>query len=116
MDVHRPRYVVLVLTLLAPLLLSGCHTIAASEYADFKAQAPNQRAMNQVNLTWDVRPDAAEYCSKIAKKAGAAMAKPAVACATWSVQTQQCTIITTPNPSHVVIGHEVRHCFEGHFH
>jgi len=97
MDDPRPRYVEQMLILLAPLLLSGCYTIAASEYADFKAQAPNQRTMNQVKLTWDVRPDAAEYCSKMAQKAGAAMANPAVACATWSVQNQQCTIVTTPN-------------------
>ena len=63
MDVHRQKYVEPILILLAPLLLSGCYTIAASEYADFKAQAPNQRAMNQVILTWDVRPDAVQELS-----------------------------------------------------
>jgi len=25
-------------------------------------------------------------------------------------------VVTGPNPNHVVLGHEVRHCFEGHFH
>ena len=96
--------------------LTGCYTIAAVEYENFVAQSPDKRVMNQINLTWDVRPDAAEYCAKLSKKNGAAMAAPAVACATWSAQTQRCTIVTTPNPNHVVIGHEVRHCFEGHFH
>lgn len=105
-----------VLLLLAVALLSGCYTIATTEYADFAAQSPDKRVMNTVNLNWEIRPDAAEYCAKISNKVGAAMATPAVACATWSAETKRCTIITTPNPNHVVIGHEVRHCFEGHFH
>jgi len=96
--------------------LAGCYTIAPTEYENFTAQAPDKRIMNSVLITWEVRPDAADYCAKILNTTGAAMAAPAMACAKWSKQTNRCTIITTPNPNHVVIGHEVRHCFEGHFH
>jgi len=104
------------LVFLTVMTLSGCYTIASTEYADFAAQSPDKRVMNTVNLSWEIRPDAAEYCAQISGKRGAGMATPAVACATWSAESKRCTIITTPNPNHVVIGHEVRHCFEGHFH
>ena len=104
------------LSALAFASLAGCYTIPPTEYENFAAQAPDKRIMNSVLISWEVRPDAAEYCAQILKATGAAMAAPAVACATWSKKTHRCTIITTPNPNHVVIGHEVRHCFEGHFH
>jgi hypothetical protein len=39
-----------------------------------------------------------------------------IACAVWTKTTNECKIITGPNPNHLVLGHEVRHCFEGHFH
>ena len=104
------------LSALAFASLAGCYTIPPAEYENFAALAPDKRIMNSVLITWEVRPDAAEFCAKILKTTGAAMSAPAVACATWSKQTNRCTIITTPNPNHVVIGHEVRHCFEGHFH
>ncbi len=104
------------LSALAFASLAGCYTLPPTEYENFAAQAPDKRIMNSVLISWEVRPDAAEYCALILKATGAAMAAPAVACATWSKKTHRCTIITTPNPNHVVIGHEVRHCFEGHFH
>lgn len=98
-------------------LLSGCNTISAAEYADFEPQAAEKRIMQRVNLTWDVRADASEYCAKVMQRQGK---KPLegqpIACATWSEAKNQCTIVTSPNPTHVVIGHEVRHCFEGNFH
>ncbi len=38
------------------------------------------------------------------------------ACAVWNVKTNVCTIMTEAHASEEVLGHEVRHCFEGHFH
>ncbi|PUE06387.1 hypothetical protein B9Z51_16375 [Limnohabitans sp. T6-5] len=43
-------------------------------------------------------------------------ARMSQACAVWNVKTNVCTIMTEPYASDEVIGHEVRHCFEGHFH
>lgn len=97
-------------------LLSACNTIGAAEYADFEPQAVEKRIMQRVNLTWDVRADASEYCAKVMKRQGKVLTGQPVACATWSEAKNQCTIVTSPNPTHVVIGHEVRHCFEGNFH
>ena len=43
-------------------------------------------------------------------------ARMSQACAVWNVKTNVCTIISEPHASEEVLGHEVRHCFEGHFH
>lgn len=43
-------------------------------------------------------------------------ARMSQACAVWNVKTNVCTIISEPNAANEVLGHEVRHCFEGHFH
>ncbi len=43
-------------------------------------------------------------------------ARMSQACAVWNVKTNVCTIITEPHAPYEVLGHEVRHCFEGHFH
>jgi hypothetical protein len=72
--------------------------------------------MNDIQLSWDIRPDASEVCAKLSKKSQVANGPAPVACAIWTVTKKHCTIITTANPNHVVLGHELRHCFEGHFH
>ena len=35
-------------------------------------------------------------------------------CAVWTGMS--CTIYTRPMTSHEILGHELRHCFEGHYH
>ena len=104
------------MALVCAFLLTGCYNIPQAEYAEFKAMTEDKRVMNRVKLVWDVRPDAAEYCLKAHKDRDQAFTGPPAACAMWSKSTNECTIVTGPNPTHVVLGHEVRHCFEGHFH
>jgi nitrate reductase gamma subunit len=104
------------LILLSFVFLSGCYTIAQSEYENFSAQPVDKRIMNDIQLTWDIRPDASEICKKVSKKSQLNAGPPPLACAVWIVAKRHCTIITTPNPNHVVLGHELRHCFEGQFH
>lgn len=104
------------LTVLSLVSLSGCYTIAQSEYENFVAQPVDKRIMNDIQLSWDIRPDAGEVCAKMSSKSQSGNGPAPVACAVWTVSKKHCTIITTPNPNHVVLGHELRHCFEGHFH
>ena len=104
------------LVLLSLVLLSGCYTLAQSEYENFAAQPIDKRIMNDIQLSWDIRPDAAEVCAKISKSSHTNNGTAPIACAVWTVAKKHCTIITTPNPNHVVLGHELRHCFEGQFH
>jgi hypothetical protein len=104
------------LVLLSLMTLSGCYTIAQTEYENFAAQPVNKRIMNDIQLSWEIRPDAAEVCNQILNKQKNPNGPAPVACAKWSIGKRHCTIITTPNPNHVVLGHELRHCFEGNFH
>lgn len=87
------------------------------EYAEFKPLQASKRILNQVKITWEVRDDVADFCAK-AKGMGKEQAflTPPVACAIWHTPRQECTVVTGSVTSHVALGHEVRHCFEGHFH
>jgi hypothetical protein len=104
----------LIVLSLSPLM--GCYTIAPSEYENFAAQPIDKRIMNNIQLSWDIRPDAPEVCAKLTNKSQASYSPAPIACAVWTVSKKHCTIITTANPNHVVLGHELRHCFEGQFH
>lgn len=42
--------------------------------------------------------------------------KHSLACAVWTPGHQKCMIYSAPKTHSSIIGHEVRHCFEGHFH
>ncbi|WP_416548599.1 hypothetical protein ACHEXK_06730 [Limnohabitans sp. DCL3] len=73
--------------------------------------------MQEVHLRWEMRADVAQICARsIGMGHQQANITPPAACAIWDVTTQECLIITGPQTSHLVLGHEVRHCFEGHFH
>jgi hypothetical protein len=94
----------------------GCAVIPHHEYAEFTPLGNNQRQMNKIQISWDVRQDATQFCKKLQMNKGASVQGTPVACAVWSVQRQECLIVTGSVVSHVVLGHELRHCFEGHFH
>lgn len=98
-------------------LLAACNTLPKEEYDDFTPLSINKRIMNQVKISWEVRDDVADFCAK-AKGMGKEQAflTPPVACAIWHTPRKECTIVTGSSTSHTALGHEVRHCFEGHFH
>ena len=94
----------------------GCAGIPSLEYAEFKPIDASERQMNQIKMTCEVREDAAEFCKQQQSDKGVSVQGAHIACAVWSVPKQECRIITGSLVSHVVLGHELRHCFEGHFH
>ncbi len=116
------RWGKLAATLTTLLVLAGCQTIGGgaiptSELNKFTPKTADKRIMKEVNLRWEVREDVAQFCAKsIGMGHEQAYITPPVACAIWHVTTKECTIITGSQTSHVALGHEVRHCFEGHFH
>lgn len=104
------------------LSLSACQTtssykISPSELAPFNARPSNYRIMNQVRITWELRDDVAHFCAH-AKSMGREQSylTPPMACAVWDIMKAECTVVTGPVTTHVALGHELRHCFEGHFH
>lgn len=102
-------------------LLAGCQTtpgnLPAHEYEPFKPLPVEKRLMNEVLIRWEVREDVVQFCAKaIQMGKEQAYITPPVACAVWDVPKKECIVITGPKPTHVALGHEVRHCFEGRFH
>ena len=97
--------------------LSACVSISAKEMEPFSAKPVSARMMSQVLLSWELRDDVSAYCAKEMKlDMEKAFFTPPQACAYWNKRTRECVVVTSPTTTHMVLGHEVRHCFEGHFH
>lgn len=102
--------------------LSACqaastHKVSSREFVPFNVMPAQYRIMNQVRINWEVRDDVAHFCAH-AKSMGREQSylTPPMACAIWDILKAECTVVTGPVTSHVALGHELRHCFEGHFH
>mgnify|MGYP003404170540 FL=1 len=106
----------------ALMVLTGCASVQGpslpvSELESFAPVPHHARLMNDVKVRWEVRENVAEVCGRAAKiSAAQAWMTPPLACAMWNVASKECVIITGKRVSHVELGHELRHCFEGNFH
>jgi hypothetical protein len=106
----------------ALMVLTGCAsvqgpTLPVSELETFVPMPRHARVMNDVKVRWEVRENVSEVCGRAAKlSATQAWMTPPLACAMWNVASKECVIITGKKVSHVELGHELRHCFEGNFH
>ena len=102
------------------LAMAGCAStqpsIPLAELDAFTAKPESQRVLNRVRVRWEVRDDVAQVCSQKANTGTQSVQAAPIACAVWNVPTQECVIITGRQVAHVTLGHELRHCFEGHFH
>lgn len=102
--------------------LTGCQTmngniIPSKEFEAFTPLPAEKRIMNNVRVKWEVRDDVVEYCAKASRMTkDQAYMTPPIACAVWNKPVNECTIVTGKTVLHVALGHELRHCFEGHFH
>lgn len=94
----------------------GCTSIPSQEFAEFTPLPVNARQMDNITLIWEIRDDAADFCRQRQIDKGVSVQGTHIACAVWSIPKQECRIVTGHLVSHVVLGHELRHCFEGHFH
>ncbi len=115
------RRLVLVAGALVLSALTGCASMQASiplsELDSFTAKPESHRVLNQVRVRWEVRDDVGQLCGQKVASLGAQNVKAApIACAVWNVPTKECVIYTGRQVAHVTLGHELRHCFEGHFH
>ncbi len=111
-----------VITTAVLMVLTGCAsvqgpTLPVSELETFIPMPQHARVMNDVKVRWEVRENVSEVCSRAAKLSPTqAWMTPPLACAMWNVASKECVIITGKKVSHVELGHELRHCFEGNFH
>lgn len=87
------------------------------EIRAFTVPPESIQAISEIRLRWMIREDAGEYCREQLKRPAASATSPLpLACALWNTQTKECTVVTKPTTTHVIMGHEVHHCFAGHFH
>lgn len=76
----------------------------------------------KVVIIWKTATNVQEMCNIESIKFGSGpVTNPSKACALWrqdrnGVPQGECIIITRKNVSMHTIGHEIRHCFEGHWH
>jgi hypothetical protein len=99
------------MAMLAAMLLQGCTTLVTMPAES--AFKPNPQA-SEMLVTWVVSDDPTSECKRLAPKLQMHPLIPA--CAKWSRTAGTCTVVTATTTSHQILGHEVRHCFEGHFH
>ena len=106
----------------ALMVLTGCASVQGpslpvSELESFVPMPKQARLMNDVKVRWEVRENVSEVCSRAAQLSPTkAWMTPPLACAMWNVASKECVIITGKKLSHLELGHELRHCFEGNFH
>ena len=104
------------------MVLTGCAsvqgpTLPVSELETFVPLPKHARLMNDVKVRWEVRENVTEVCGRAAQLSPTqAWMTPPLACAMWNVASKECVIITGKKVSHLELGHELRHCFEGNFH
>ena len=88
-----------------------------AEIRSFTVPPESIQAISEIRLRWMIREDAREYCQAQLKRPPASPTTPLpLACALWNTHTKECTVVTQPTTTHVIMGHEVHHCFSGHFH
>ena len=104
------------------LSLGGCSVFTEPVYSDFNGdtvwtvtQAPNKP--NTVLITWITVEDPDKTCRALGSFNGLKSVQGVIrACAFWSRENKTCTVYTGFRTTLNQLGHETRHCFEGHWH
>jgi hypothetical protein len=103
--------------LLTLLSLSLPFSAQASGSHDLPFTAQTQ--YSEMRINWIVSKDIVQTCNMLFALSSKGQAKynnNIVACATRSKSAGTCDIYTAENLTLAVLGHEIRHCFEGGWH
>jgi hypothetical protein len=84
-------------------------------FEDFDA---TKDAATAVRIVWIKAKDVDASCEaeSVRRGNGGFGGKKQYGCAFWEPNHASCTIITPKTTNLAVLGHEVRHCFQGNFH
>ena len=106
------RFAALAAALAVAALATGCSmTVHIPEEAAFSPRP----VVQGMTITWVVADDPTAECKRLLPSAyGFAPLIPA--CAGWDLERKTCVIVTPRVATHQIVGHEIRHCFEGRFH
>jgi hypothetical protein len=103
--------------LIKALLLTTFATSVAAE-GKHNLEFTAKQSYKDVTIGWIVSDDVAQTCNMAfaLNKSLVRYNKNILACAVVSRKSNTCVIYTAPNLSLAVLGHEIRHCFEGAWH
>lgn len=94
--------------------LSGCTAmltpVGSSNYEPFDVAHDSERLIPKPSVKFISVDDVAKSCGSLTGF------KKALGCAVFHEHKKSCQIYVENKTSFTVIGHELRHCFEGHFH
>ncbi len=99
------------------LLLAGCsHMVImpAEEYKYFEPKQQSLRTIEVPKISFSFTEDPAIVCEALVGKLRSN--ERYLGCAHWRLPEQTCTVFIPPDSKNIILGHEVRHCFEGRFH
>lgn len=101
----------LVLLLGVTLMLSSCSVTLLNIPEEGKFTATSNYP--EINVTWLAVENTTSKCKELFPEVmNQHFFIPA--CAGWS--KTECIIVTGTITTHQILGHELRHCFEGHYH
>lgn len=99
-------------------VLSGCSlsskVLNQDEYWAFNVMTNEVRAIRTPKVRFIAIENIHEFCSNIVGNIGGRQVY--FACSQWSVSSGRCEVYTPKDAHPMIIGHEVRHCFEAAFH
>jgi hypothetical protein len=102
------KVLLLVLSMSAPAAFAGTEN-ADAEFLVSRTQLPKSL------ITWKTSSDVMQACNKENRRLGfAEFVESIEACSFWNGAS--CLIITKPKTTMHIIGHEMRHCFQKHWH
>lgn len=98
-------------------LLIGCASVQLPpmDRTDFLAAAPAKRVLQRPTVIVNSVEDVHVICQgKLGRLNNVGLSY--LACATWNQHRGTCVINIQDGTHPAILGHELRHCFEGHFH
>lgn len=107
------KKIITTIAIVSNFALVGC----ASYNESFKAADLSSRVIDRASIAWVATNDAVQICNALFHVGGKEAVKITdTACSVWNRSLKSCTIFTEKDTENAILGHEVRHCFEGHFH
>jgi hypothetical protein len=102
-------------------LLTPCKNLYAFKEAPFEKFDVKKNMTKKTSMTWTgIDTDINDFCQKESKKRGfGGFGYHVDACTFWDqdiLGNDVCTVYTPSQVNLVMLGHEVRHCFQGAWH
>ena len=98
--------------------LTGCVLLSPivdrEEYSEFLVSTASTRVIKQPKVQFLTVTDIHEFCTQMVGDINRRQVY--LACSKWSKSSGKCQIFLPHNVHAIIVGHEVRHCFDGSFH